>query len=95
MRIVYSPRALRDIDEALDYITADSPRAAKRFLVHLENLIERLAAGELSGPPVRLRGGGRARRWPLRPYRIYYRRTRNTFILLRVYHQARRSIEEC
>jgi plasmid stabilization system protein ParE len=50
VRIVYTPRALRDIDEALDYITADSVRAAKRLLVHLEDMIE--PPGLSSGPPL-------------------------------------------
>ena len=94
MRIVYSPRALRDIDQAVDYVAADNPPAARRLLDHLDNVIDRLAAGELSGPQVRLRSGGRPHRWSLPPYRIYYRRTRTTFTLLRVHHQARRSIEE-
>jgi plasmid stabilization system protein ParE len=78
----------------LDYVAADSPPAAKRLLAHLDDIIERLAAGELSGPQVRLRGRGLAHRWSLPPYRLYYRRTRSALILLRFYHQARRSIEE-
>jgi len=60
VRIVYSPRALRDIDEAVDYVAADNPLAARRLLDHLDDVIDRLAAGELSGPQVRLRSGGAA-----------------------------------
>ena len=95
MRLGYSPRALRDIDEAVEYVAADNPQAAQRLLDRLDDFIDRLAAGELSGPQVRLRSGGRPHRWSLPPYRIYYRHTRSTFTLLRVHHQARRSIEEC
>jgi plasmid stabilization system protein ParE len=94
VRIAYTPRALRDIDDALDYITADSVRAAQRLLAHLGDVIQRLGAGELNGPEVRLRGGRLAYRWSVPPYRLYYRRTRRGLIVLRVYHQARRSIEE-
>jgi plasmid stabilization system protein ParE len=49
--------------------------------------------GQFSGPQVIFRGGRQAQRWSKRPYRIYYRRTRNRTTILRVYHQARRPIE--
>jgi plasmid stabilization system protein ParE len=95
VRIAYTLGALRDIDEALDYVTGDSVRAAQRLLAHLGVVIQRLAAGELNGPEVRPRGGGVTYRWSMPPYRLYYRRTRRGLTILRVYHQARRPIEEC
>jgi plasmid stabilization system protein ParE len=92
--IVIAPRALKDISEAYDYTAADSPRAAERLLERLNEIVQRLAAGELSGPQVRLRRGGLVYRWSLAPYRLYYRRTRRRLVLLRVYHQARQPIEQ-
>ena len=94
MNVVISPRALRDIAEAYDYIAADSPAAADRLLDRLDEMVPRLAAGELSGPRVRLRSGGLANSWSLPPFRLYYRRSRSRLVLLRVYHQARRPIEQ-
>jgi plasmid stabilization system protein ParE len=95
VRIVISSRARRDVHQAGEYIAADNPRAAERFTARLAQIVRQLATGELSGPEVGLRGRGRAQRWSLPPYRIYYRRTRNVLLVLRVYHQARHSIEAC
>jgi plasmid stabilization system protein ParE len=92
---VFSPQTQRAIHQAGDYIAAESPRAAERFVVRLTRIVRQLAAGELDGPAVRLRGRGRVQRWSLPPYRIYDRRRRDVLIVLRVCHQARRSIEVC
>jgi plasmid stabilization system protein ParE len=55
-------------------------------------VVHRLARGEFDGPEQQLRSGQVIRSWPVYPLRIYYRRTTDTFQVLRVYHQARRPI---
>jgi plasmid stabilization system protein ParE len=84
---------LSDLGEIQQFIARDNPRAAAAELARLDGMIQKLVAGDLQGPEVRLLSGRRARRWPVPPYRIYYRRTRNRTTILRVYHQARRPIE--
>jgi toxin ParE1/3/4 len=91
--VVVSPRARRDLAEMHAFIAADNPQAADRVLDDLVSIFRQLAVGQLSGPQVIFRGGRQAQRWSKRPYRIYYRRTRNRTTILRVYHQARRPIE--
>jgi plasmid stabilization system protein ParE len=91
--IVIAPRARQDIDDAYEYIARDSPDPADRWLGRIDQAVQLLAAGELKGPPVRLLGGGQAQRWSIPPFRLYYRRTHDQLVVLRIYHQARRPIE--
>jgi plasmid stabilization system protein ParE len=82
-----------DLREIYAYISRDSPLAADRVIDRLGEVFGRIASGELQGPIVRLRGGVRAQAWPVPPHRVYYSRDGGETIILRVYHQARRSIE--
>lgn len=93
MTITIAPQALKDIAAAHGFIANENLAAAARLLDKLNQVIRQLADGELSGPRVRLRRGGVVQCWSVPPYRIYYRRTRDQLRVLRVYHQARRSIE--
>lgn len=93
MRLIITVPAQRDLAQAYELISVDSPAAAERVLDRLVDLFEQLAAGELKGPEVRLRGGQVAHRWSSPPYRIYYRRTARRTVIMRVHHQARRPIE--
>jgi plasmid stabilization system protein ParE len=93
MDLIVSPAALADPEEIQEFIARDSPRAAAAEIARLDGVIQKLVTGELQGPEVRLRSGQRAQRWPVSPYLIYYRRTRNRTTILRVYHGARRPIE--
>jgi len=34
------------------------------------------------------------RAWPVRPYRVYYERHGDGLLVVRIYHQARRVIEQ-
>ena len=91
--VVVSRRAARDLNEAHDFIARDNPRAARQVLDDLVSSFRQLAAGELAGPEVTFRNGGRARRWSKLSYLIYYQRTRSRTTILRVYHGSRRPIE--
>ena len=93
MDLILSPAALADLAEIQRYIAQDSPRAAAAEVARIDSVIQKLLVGELQGQAVRLLSGQRAQRWPVPPYRIYYRRTRTRTTILRVYHGARRPIE--
>lgn len=93
MNPVVSPEALRDLTAIHDFIAQENPRAAQRVLDRLTEMFRRLAEGQVQGSEVRLTDGRRVRSWPLPPYRIYYQRTSSEMVIVRVYHQARQSIE--
>jgi toxin ParE1/3/4 len=92
--MIVSPQARRDLEQAHAWIARDNPRAADRTLDRLFEAMERLEAGELTGPRVRIVGSVLARRWSVPPYRIYYRERGDEIEILRVHHQARHPIEE-
>jgi toxin ParE1/3/4 len=94
MNLIVSPEAIVDLSEIYDYISLGSPAAADRVLDVLYSAFQRLADGELQGPRARLLDGRRVQSWPEPPYRIYYQRTATHTRIVRVYHQARRPIEQ-
>lgn len=94
MTIVFSPAARRDLNAALQYLAHENPRAAQHLMDRLDQVLPLLADGSLQGPSVRLRRGSHVQRWPMPPFRLYYRRTHDQLIILRVYHGARRPIEQ-
>ncbi|PYM46503.1 MAG: hypothetical protein DME14_18060 [Candidatus Rokuibacteriota bacterium] len=53
-----------------------------------------LASGTVERREVRLRDGRRVHSWPVPPYRVYYRKSADVLEVVRVYHQARRPIEQ-
>jgi plasmid stabilization system protein ParE len=93
VKVVVTAKAEKDLVEACAYIAKDSPAAAHEFLARFDELTKMLASGVVEGPPVRLAGGQEAHSWPLKPYRIYYRRRGGALEVLRIYHQACRPIE--
>lgn len=94
MNVLFSPEALDDLREAVDYIAARNPAAAERLVDRIFALIDRVASRELEGPEVRLRSGEIVRSWPVNPLRFYYQRQAESFVVLRVYHQARAPLSD-
>ena len=94
MTIAVSPQAREDLRRAYQQIARDNRAAAGRMLARIVEIIGLLASGNVDGPEVTLRDGRRVSTWPVPPYRIYYRKTSDQFQIVRVYHQARRPIEE-
>ena len=82
MRIVVSRKAQRQ---------RDNPEAADRLLGRIVNITDLLASRAIVGREVRLRDGRSVQTWPVPPFRIYYRKLRDS---LQIYHQARQPIEE-
>jgi len=92
LNIIWSPEALADLEAALDYLDLHSPPAAERLTAGIVSLIERLATEPLDGPEHVLVTGQRVRGWPYPPFRIYYQRTRDGLLVIRIYHQRRTPI---
>lgn len=93
MTVEFAPEAVEDLAVAVGYLRERNPAAAAAMADHVFAVIARLAAGEFDGPPCELRRTGeRVHSWPVRPYRLYYRREGDTFLVLRLHHSARRPI---
>jgi len=93
VKIALAPEAVDDLAATIEYLQERNPLAAVARADAIFTVIDRLAAGEFEGPECRLRKTGeRARSWPVRPHRIFYRREADTFVVLRIYHAARRPI---
>lgn len=90
MKIVYAPRALRDIDEILDYIRTRSPRGAHAVSLAIEYTIQLCALNPRAS--ARTDEPGVFRR-PLGKYRytIFYRINHDATAIeiIRVIHAAR------
>lgn len=72
MKLVYAPRALKDIDEILDYIHWRSPQGARNVSFAIEHTAEICAETPRGGSITNLPD---VYRWPLSSYRfaIFYR----------------------
>ena len=93
MRIEFAPEAVDDLAGAIEYLQERNPGAAVVTAGLVFDAIDKLAAGEFEGPERRLRRTGeRVRSWPVPPYRIYYRREPDVFLVLRVHHGRRNPI---
>lgn len=90
MRLVYAPRALRDIDEILAYIQSRSPQGADRVSRAIERAIELAARNPYAGTSTDEPG---LFRYPLGRYRytVFYRvdAVRDVVEIVRVVHGAR------
>jgi plasmid stabilization system protein ParE len=93
LSIVWSPEALADIGAAVDYLAERNVSAAERLATGILTLVERLATEPLEGPEHVLSNGERVRGWAYPPFRVYYQRTPDGLVVLRVYHQRRAPIE--
>src|SRR5438093_1314567 len=94
MNTVLTRAARHDLTDIYEFVAADNPVAAEQVITRLFDIMEQLAVGELKGPEIRLADGRRVRRWTVPPYRVYYRRSSRRTVIVRVYHQARRSLEQ-
>jgi plasmid stabilization system protein ParE len=92
LSILWSPEALADVEAALEYLVARNPHAAEALALGVVTLVERLAEGGLDGPVHVLPNGARVHGWPYPPFRLYYQRTPDGLLVVRVYHQRRQPI---
>lgn len=91
--ILFSKDARTDLRSILQYLGERSAQAAAKVDARINQTLVDLDARLYDGPPVKmLTDGRRAQSWPVRPYRIYYRRQGRTVLVLRIYDERRRPI---
>jgi addiction module RelE/StbE family toxin len=92
MNVVYSPRAMRDLQGISAYLVERNPRAATNVLSAIKSSIETLSFFPQIG---RLIDNVGHRRLPVLryPYLIYYRVAEDELLILHIRHTSRRPID--
>jgi plasmid stabilization system protein ParE len=95
VKVLLTEDAERDLDAYLDHIEAtDSVATAARVEQQVIAALQRLAEAPVMGRKVQLADWPRpVHRSYVRPFRVYYERRPDTFVIVRLYHGARRPIE--
>lgn len=85
MRVRWLRAALRNLDEAAEWIARDNPKAASEFVSAVRETVSRLADYPAMGKPGRVAG---VREMPVQdyPYLIPYRVVGEELQVLRVFH---------
>ncbi len=95
MRVVYSPRAIRDLEQiGAYYRSAADDKIAGAIAERIELVIARLARHPQSAPRVVGRADVRAVLVLRYPYKIFYRLRGDVVEILHIRHAARRPWEE-
>ena len=82
MKIIWSPRSLRDVESIRDYIAQESPRIADLVVARIIKAVERLQEFPESGREVPERNDSEIREVIKGPFRVVYRlRERNVEII--------------
>jgi plasmid stabilization system protein ParE len=92
LKILWSPEAADDLEAAVEHLVDRSPVATRKLVAAFLTAVERLANEPVDGPEHVLITGETVRGWPPPPFRIYYQRTAEALLLVRIYHQKRRPI---
>jgi plasmid stabilization system protein ParE len=92
VKVVLTGPAVQDLANQLAHIAQRNPAAADRLEARVFAIIDRLAEQSFEGPEQTLRSGETVRSWPVPPVRVYYQRTADAVVVLRIYHQARRPL---
>ncbi|MFI5301189.1 MAG: type II toxin-antitoxin system RelE/ParE family toxin [Polyangiales bacterium] len=87
--IEWTERALADLREIDEYIAADSPAAAERWIARLIAKAEAAAHAPLAGPRVPERASASVREVFLKTYRIVYRVRERGILVLTVFEGHR------
>jgi toxin ParE1/3/4 len=88
--IIWSPRALADVEEIRSYITADSAGYAELTVRRLVQSVERLRQFPESGRVVPERPSGELREVVSSSFRIIYRRRNAAVEIVTVFRATRR-----
>jgi plasmid stabilization system protein ParE len=89
MRIRWLRTALRNLDEAADFIAADDPAAARLVVMRVLEAVAQLAEQPALGRPGRV-PGTRELVVPKTRYLVPYRARGDAIEILRVFHTSRR-----
>ena len=91
MKLVYSPRALSDLDGIAAYYTASaSPAIAESIGRRLGQVIDRICSVPEAAPRVSQRSQVRVASVIRYPFRIFYRVRNDTIDILHIRHTSRR-----
>ena len=89
MRIVYTDRALRDLDEILTSIETDFPSANQGFVARLRSIERQIGRWPDSAQEVAGRTGIRTVPFVRYPYRLFYRVRDETVQIVAIHHTSR------
>ena len=89
MKVVWSPLADEQVDDAVAYISGDNPTAALQWLERLLDRTKSLATFPDSGRVVPELGRQDIREIIVSPYRVMYRRKDDLVEIAAVRHEAR------
>jgi plasmid stabilization system protein ParE len=93
MKLVYSRRALTDLDEIAAYYSASaSPALAESIWRRLESVIDRICRVPRAAPRVSQRSAVRVATVVRYPFRIFYRVRGDTIDILHVRHTSTRPL---
>jgi len=94
VRVRWLRRALKNLDEEVEYIARDDPQAVAKIVERIATSVDQLATQPGLGRPGRVPGtrelvvGGT-------PYLVPYRVRGEVVEILRVFHEARKWPEKC
>jgi addiction module RelE/StbE family toxin len=92
MNVVYAPRALRDLQGIVTYLTEQSPSAASHVLAALKSSIATLSYFPEIGRIVDDAGHRRVP-VPRYPYLVFYRIADHELFILHIRHTSRQPID--
>ncbi|KRA57802.1 addiction module toxin RelE [Caulobacter sp. Root655] len=87
LRVIWSPRAVRDLAGIDSYISQFAPLAAQRFTARLVSTVRSLATHPNRGRPI---GDGVRELVVVRPYLVVYEVTGDRVEILHIKHGAQR-----
>jgi toxin ParE1/3/4 len=90
MKVRYTSRARADIEEIVQYIAADNPRAAERVRDGIFDAIDLVAAHPYAGIKNARAPEFRSRLVSRYPYRVHYQLSGGDLWIVHVRHTARR-----
>jgi toxin ParE1/3/4 len=89
IKVVVAKAAREDLGGILDYLTAESPRAAAKIVSELEERLKRLPRFPKSGRVIPEIGDASLREVLAGPYRVMYRLEAKRAVVLRILHRKR------
>lgn len=87
-QVIWTPKALDDFEDLLDYIAKDAPAAARRFAQKLVSRVELLSDHPLLGGCVAEDSTRTYREIRQGNYRILYRSDANAVYIVAIHHAA-------
>ncbi len=88
-QVIWTPKALDDLESLLDYISQDAPAAARRFAQKLVSRVELLVDHPLLGGYVAEDSSHTYREIRQGNYRVLYRSDAQAVYIVAIHHAAR------